>query len=110
MAWLPKRRKSSSLCASGGDSFQVVVLVDPLDGSSNIDVMRLSGLFLSIAGSVRPNEPVNQRDFLQAGHRQVAVGYIIYGSSTMLVYSTGSHAVNRVTDLHPGAVQNNSTS
>jgi len=67
-----------------------VVLMDPLDGSSNIDVNVSVGTIFSIYRRVTPvGTPVQLADFLQPGHRQVAAGYIIYGSSTMLVYSTG---------------------
>ena len=68
-----------------------VVLMDPLDGSSNIDVNVSVGTIFSIYRRVSPvGTPPTEEDFLQPGHRQVAAGYIIYGSSTMLVYSTGN--------------------
>jgi fructose-1,6-bisphosphatase I len=67
-----------------------VVLIDPLDGSSNIDVNVSVGTIFSIYRRVTPmGTPVTLEDFLQPGRAQVAAGYIIYGSSTMLVYSTG---------------------
>lgn len=67
-----------------------VVLMDPLDGSSNIDVNVSVGTIFSIYRRVTPiGTPVQLEDFLQAGNRQVAAGYIIYGTSTMLVYTTG---------------------
>ena len=66
-----------------------VAVFDPLDGSSNIDVNVSIGTIFSIYR--RTSEPgnVNEADFLQAGSKQVAAGYVIYGSSTMLVYTTG---------------------
>nr|WP_086937622.1 class 1 fructose-bisphosphatase [Thaumasiovibrio occultus] len=68
-----------------------VVLMDPLDGSSNIDVNVSVGTIFSIYRRVSPvGTPATKADFLQPGNRQVAAGYIIYGSSTMLVYSTGN--------------------
>ncbi|PIE43003.1 MAG: class 1 fructose-bisphosphatase [Gammaproteobacteria bacterium] len=68
-----------------------VVLIDPLDGSSNIDVNVSVGTIFSIYKRLSPTgQPVEQRDFLQPGVNQVAAGYIIYGSSTMLVYTTGN--------------------
>ncbi|MDO6499809.1 class 1 fructose-bisphosphatase [Photobacterium sanguinicancri] len=68
-----------------------VVLMDPLDGSSNIDVNVSVGTIFSIYRRVSPvGTPAVQEDFLQPGNRQVAAGYIIYGSSTMLVYTTGN--------------------
>ncbi len=77
-----------------------VVLMDPLDGSSNIDVNVSVGTIFSIYRRITPiGQPVEMRDFLQPGHQQVAAGYIIYGTSTMLVYTTG-HGVNGFT-LNP---------
>ncbi|WP_413111239.1 class 1 fructose-bisphosphatase [Thaumasiovibrio sp. DFM-14] len=68
-----------------------VVLMDPLDGSSNIDVNVSVGTIFSIYRRVSPvGTPATKADFLQPGHQQVAAGYIIYGSSTMLVYTTGN--------------------
>ncbi|MCK0155668.1 class 1 fructose-bisphosphatase [Cellulophaga sp. F20128] len=67
-----------------------VVLIDPLDGSSNIDVNVSVGTIFSIYRRVTPvGTPVAIEDFLQPGKNQVAAGYIIYGTSTMLVYTTG---------------------
>jgi fructose-1,6-bisphosphatase I len=77
-----------------------VVLMDPLDGSSNIDVNVSVGTIFSIYRRVTPSgSPVTLDDFLQPGNRQVAAGYIVYGTSTMIVYSTG-HGVNGFT-LNP---------
>ena len=67
-----------------------VVLIDPLDGSSNIDVNVSVGTIFSVYRRVTPiGTPVTINDFLQKGNQQVAAGYIIYGTSTMLVYTTG---------------------
>ena len=67
-----------------------VVLIDPLDGSSNIDVNVSVGTIFSIFRSVTPvGNEVTIDDFLQKGEEQVAAGYVIYGTSTMLVYTTG---------------------
>jgi fructose-1,6-bisphosphatase I len=77
-----------------------VVLIDPLDGSSNIDVNVSVGTIFSVYRRVTPiGTPVTLKDFLQPGIKQVAAGYIIYGTSTMLVYTTG-HGVNGFT-LNP---------
>lgn len=77
-----------------------VVLMDPLDGSSNIDVNVSVGTIFSIYRRVTPvGTPVQLEDFLQPGNKQVAAGYIVYGTSTMLVYTTG-HGVNGFT-LNP---------
>jgi fructose-1,6-bisphosphatase I len=68
-----------------------VVLIDPLDGSSNIDVNVSVGTIFSIFRRVTPvGTPVQKEDFLQCGNQQVAAGYIVYGTSTMLVYTTGN--------------------
>jgi fructose-1,6-bisphosphatase I len=69
---------------------QYVVCMDPLDGSSNIDVNVSIGTIFSIYRRL-PNQtgPTTVEDFLQKGTAQVAAGYVIYGSSTMLVYTTG---------------------
>ena len=68
-----------------------VVLIDPLDGSSNIDVNVSVGTIFSVYKRVSPvGTQVTEADFLQPGHKQIAAGYVIYGSSTMLVYSTGN--------------------
>ncbi|MFQ1015135.1 class 1 fructose-bisphosphatase [Avibacterium paragallinarum] len=74
-----------------GRNAKYVILTDPLDGSSNIDVNVAVGTIFSIYRRISPiGTPVTLEDFLQPGHRQVAAGYIVYGSSTMLVYTTGN--------------------
>jgi len=68
-----------------------VVLMDPLDGSSNIDVNVSIGTIFSIyRRKSKPGTVANLEDFLQPGVDLVAGGYVIYGSSTMLVFSTGN--------------------
>lgn len=68
-----------------------VVLIDPLDGSSNIDVNVSVGTIFSIYRRITPSgTPAKLEDFLQPGNKQVAAGYIVYGSSTMLVHTTGN--------------------
>lgn len=85
---------------NGQNENKYVVLIDPLDGSSNIDVNVSVGTIFSIYRRITPSgTPVSLEDFLQPGNRQVAAGYIIYGTSTMIVYSTG-HGVNGFT-LNP---------
>lgn len=67
-----------------------VVAFDPLDGSSNIDVNVSIGTIFSIYRRISEvGSLANEADFLQKGEHQVAAGYVIYGSSTMLVYTTG---------------------
>ena len=77
-----------------------VVLVDPLDGSSNIDTNVSVGTIFSIFRRITTQgTAVKEKDFLQKGVKQVAAGYVLYGTSTMLVYTTG-HGVNGFT-LNP---------
>jgi fructose-1,6-bisphosphatase I len=74
-----------------------VIAIDPLDGSSNIDVNVSIGTIFSIYRRKSPaGTPIQQEDILQCGSEQVAAGYVLYGSSTMLVYTTG-HGVNGFT-------------
>ena len=83
-----------------GHNNKYVVLMDPLDGSSNIEVNVSVGTIFSIYHRVSPiGTPVTIDDFLQPGIKQVAAGYILYGTSTMVVYTTG-HGVNGFT-LNP---------
>lgn len=66
-----------------------VVLFDPLDGSSNIDVNAPIGTIFSIYRRVsETGKPCTMEDFLQPGNKLMAAGYVIYGSSTMMVYAT----------------------
>jgi len=66
-----------------------ILLMDPLDGSSNIDVnISIGTIFCIFKRKSNGNSP-SLRDFLQSGNAIVCAGYVIYGSSTMLVYSTG---------------------
>ena len=66
-----------------------VVAIDPLDGSSNIDVNVSIGTIFAIYRRKSTGKVVSHDDFLQKGTEQVAAGYVTYGSSTMLVYTTG---------------------
>ena len=66
-----------------------VLLYDPLDGSSNIDANVSIGTIFSIHRKVSDDERGTLQDCLQPGYRQIAAGYVVYGSSTMLVYTTG---------------------
>ena len=74
------------------DSFpsgEYVIIYDPLDGSSNIDVNVSIGTIFSIHSKISSSERGELSDCLQAGKHQVAAGYVLYGSSTMFVYTTG---------------------
>ncbi len=72
------------------------VLFDPLDGSSNIDVNAAVGTIFSVYSRISTGGQGTLEDVLQPGHRQVAAGYVIYGSSVMMVYSAG-HGVHGFT-------------
>ena len=67
-----------------------LVSIDPLDGSSNIDVNISVGTIFSVLQRKDTNKTVTKDEFFVAGKEQVAAGYVIYGSSTMLVYTTGN--------------------
>jgi fructose-1,6-bisphosphatase I len=69
-----------------------LLLFDPLDGSSNIDVNVPVGTIFSVVRKITRGSRGEMEDMLQPGRRQVAAGYVIYGSSTMLVYTTGQGA------------------
>jgi fructose-1,6-bisphosphatase I len=69
-----------------------VIVFDPLDGSSNIDVNVPVGTIFSVMRKVSRGARGDLSDMLQTGRHQVAAGYVIYGSSTMLVYTTGQGA------------------
>ena len=74
-----------------------VIAIDPLDGSSNIDAnVSLGTIFSIYRRKTKVGLPISDEDILQTGEAQVAAGYILYGSSTMLVYTTG-HGVNGFT-------------
>ena len=66
-----------------------LLLFDPLDGSSNIDVNVSIGTIFSILKKPNPNAPLTTADFLQAGRTQVAAGYVVYGPQTTLAISVG---------------------
>lgn len=70
---------------------QYLVLFDPLDGSSNIDINMCVGTIFSILPAV--NTPAQAQDFLQAGTQQVAAGYVLYGPSTMMALTIGAGVV-----------------
>ncbi len=84
-----------------GKNSEYLVVFDPLDGSSNIDVnVSIGTIFAIYRRKSSSNGPIELEDFLQKGSAQVAAGYVLYGSSTMLVYTTGK-GVNGFT-LDPG--------
>jgi fructose-1,6-bisphosphatase I len=73
-----------------------VLLYDPLDGSGNIDANVTIGTIFSVYQRISREGPGTEADVLQPGHRQVAAGYVLFGSSMMFVYSTG-HGVHGFT-------------
>lgn len=68
----------------------LLVLFDPLDGSSNIDINMATGTIFSILPYQKTGQTASNADFLQKGEQQLAAGYLLYGSSTMLALTTGS--------------------
>ncbi len=85
------------VCPVANKKPKYVVVFDPLDGSSNIDVNVSVGTIFSIYRRVSDLEgPATLEDFLQPGTALVAAGYVLYGTSTLLVYTTG-HGVNGFT-------------
>jgi len=101
---LAKGGEVCALVSEESDSFvdlnnngKYVIAIDPLDGSSNIDVNVSIGTIFSIyRRKSAPGTPIRTEDIMQKGTDQVAAGYILYGSSTMLVYTTG-HGVHGFT-------------
>ena len=74
-----------------------IFLMDPLDGSSNIDVNVSVGTIFCIYRRIsKPGQKAKAEDFVQVGSQMIAAGYVLYGSSTMMVYTTG-HGVNGFT-------------
>ncbi|MBC6990227.1 class 1 fructose-bisphosphatase [Hymenobacter sp. BT491] len=83
--------EEQEMIQTGNHQGKYVVAIDPLDGSSNIDVNVSIGTIFSIYRRVSPTgSEGTEQDCLQPGTHQVAAGYVIYGSSTMLVYTTGN--------------------
>lgn len=81
------------LPSKAGKDAKYVLVVDPLDGSSNIDVNVSVGTIFGIYRRVSdPSGDCELKDFLQPGNKLVAAGYILYGTSTILVYTTGNGA------------------
>ena len=87
--WPRRKLRSRSCLAPGYPCGPYVVLFDPLDGSSNIDINITIGTIFSIHRKVSPGPDSTVADLLQPGTQQVAAGYVVYGSSTMFVYTTG---------------------
>lgn len=73
----------------GGENGKYILTVDPLDGSGNVDVDGQMGTIFGVYRRATSGGPVQLEDFLQPGNRLVAAGYVLYGPSTMFVYSAG---------------------
>lgn len=71
----------------------LLVLFDPLDGSSNIDINMAVGTIFSILPYQRQGQVSENADFLQAGNQQLAAGYLLYGTSTVLALTIADHVV-----------------
>lgn len=95
---LNNRGNVCGICSEEKDDFielnkdgKYIILMDPLDGSSNIDVNVSIGTIFSVCKrKTEVGQSVELKDFLQTGTEQVAAGYVLYGSSTMMVYTTGN--------------------
>ena len=75
---------------AGNTEGQYLVTFDPLDGSSNIDVNVTVGTIFSILALPKEDAPVTNQTFLQAGRKQIAAGYVLYGPSVILAITTGA--------------------
>jgi fructose-1,6-bisphosphatase I len=84
------------------DKGKYVLLYDPLDGSSNIDVNVSIGTIFAIHRKISDGEQGTIEDVLQPGRKLAAAGYVVYGSSTMLVYSTGQGVHGFTLDMGVG--------
>ena len=82
---------------------EYLLLFDPLDGSSNIDVNVSIGTIFSVLKKAEGSQGVSEADFLQAGHAQVAAGYCVYGPQTTLVLTVGDGVVVFTLDREQGS-------
>lgn len=84
---LASEEEDHSVAANAQGKF--LVAFDPLDGSSNIDVNVSVGTIFSILPATESDQPCSDEEFLQAGNRQLAAGYVLYGPSSLMVLTTG---------------------
>lgn len=89
IAMIISEENEEIIYVAGCEGEKYIVAIDPLDGSSNIDVNVSIGSIFSIYQRSNPSLKPGLNDCLQSGDKQVAAGYVFYGSSTMLVYTTG---------------------
>src|SRR5438046_6052012 len=82
---------------------EYLLLFDPLDGSSNIDVNVSIGTIFSVLQKPEGNSGVTERDFLQPGTKQVAAGYCVYGPQTTLVLTLGDGVAMFTLDREQGS-------
>jgi len=86
---MPEPMPAANPPSPSAENTQYLVAFDPLDGSSNVNVNISVGTIFSILPWQSPHKAPQKSDYLQPGHQQVAAGYALYGSSTMLVITTG---------------------
>src|SRR3984885_7117634 len=86
-----------------GETGKYIIVFDPLDGSSNIDVNVNVGTIFSVLRRLPPEHGTLEESILQHGFRQVAAGYVLYGPSTVLVYTTGNGVYGFTLDPAIGA-------
>ena len=79
-----------------------IVMMDPLDGSSNIDVNAGIGTIFAVYKKISSGNTITKKDLLQKASQQIGAGYILYGSSTMIIYSTGNGVHGFTLDLTIG--------
>jgi fructose-1,6-bisphosphatase I len=104
VAILASEENEHAMCRNLGESGKYIVIFDPLDGSSNIDVNVSVGTIFSILGRADEHDPENpSNEVLQPGYKQLAAGYVLYGSSTILVYTTGQGVFGFTLDPAVGA-------
>jgi fructose-1,6-bisphosphatase I len=104
VAILASEENEHAVCKNLGDSGKYIVVFDPLDGSSNIDVNVSVGTIFSILGRPEKHDPRNpEGEALQPGYKQLAAGYVLYGSSTIFVYTAGRGVFGFTLDPAVGA-------
>jgi fructose-1,6-bisphosphatase I len=82
---------------------EYLLMFDPLDGSSNIDVNVSIGTIFSVLQKTEDNDAISEKDFLQPGHQQVAAGYCVYGPQTTLVLTVGDGVAMFTLDREQGS-------
>jgi fructose-1,6-bisphosphatase I len=104
VAVLASEENELPTCFNRGEAGKYIVVFDPLDGSSNIDVNVSVGTIFSILARPEQHDVEDpSREALQPGYKQVAAGYVLYGSSTMFVYTTGQGVYGFTLDPAVGA-------